>query len=66
MGVLQFATVLVAFLVGEMLEGYFRQKERQDYAAMAKIACRVFFWAYLLNVGYQLLRDAAATIRLFP
>lgn len=45
---------------------YIMQKERQDYASMVKIACRVFFWAYLLNVGYQLLRDAAATIRLFP
>lgn len=66
MGVLPFVTVLGAFLVGEVLEDYFLQKERQDYASMAKVACRVFFWTYLLNVGYQLLRDAAATIRLFP
>lgn len=66
MGVEKLVIVLLAFVVGDLLEAYFKQRERPDYASMAKLACRAFFWFYLATMGYELVKEAAATIRLFP
>jgi hypothetical protein len=66
MNVVGLLSVLGVFCIGEIFEAYFRQRQREDYANMARIVCRVFFWAYVLNMGYLLLREAAATLRLFP